>query len=73
MPSATAGVIESVKMLKDQPTRREVLAGMAAVSLFPSSLKSESSGSSLCFMSAVEMAYAFEQATGFGKKRPAIA
>jgi amidase len=43
-------------MHKDQLTRREVLAGMAAVSLLPSSLKSESSSSSLCFMSAVEMA-----------------
>ena len=42
-------------MQKDQLTRREVLAGMAAVSLLPS-LKSEASGSSLCFMSAVEMA-----------------
>src|SRR6185369_10061919 len=51
-----AGVIESLEMLKDQLTRREVLAGMAAASLLPSPLKSESPGSSLCFMSAVEMA-----------------
>jgi len=52
----STGMIESLKMLKDQLTRREVLAGMAAASLFPPPLKSESSGSSLCFMSAVEMA-----------------
>jgi amidase len=43
-------------MLKDQLTRREVLAGMAAASLFPASLQSESAASPLCFMSAVEMA-----------------
>jgi amidase len=44
-------------MLADKPTRREVLTGIAAASLFPaSSLKSESSASSLCFTSAVEMA-----------------
>jgi amidase len=43
-------------MLKDQLTRREVLAGMAAASLFPASLQSESAASPLCFMSGVEMA-----------------
>jgi amidase len=46
-------------MITDQLNRREVLAGMAAASLFPGSLESGSSASSessLCFMSAVEMA-----------------
>jgi hypothetical protein len=54
--SARAAMIESLEMLKNQLNRREVLAGLAAASLFPSPLKSESPGSSLCFMSAVEMA-----------------
>jgi amidase len=43
-------------MIKDQLTRREVLAGIAAASLFPAPLQSESAASPLCFMSAVEMA-----------------
>ena len=44
-------------MLPDKPTRREVLTGIAAASLFPaSSLQADSAASSLCFTSAVEMA-----------------
>jgi len=43
-------------MIKDQLTRREVLAGIAAASLLPAPLQSESAASPLCFMSAVEMA-----------------
>lgn len=43
-------------MLKDHVTRLEVLAEMAAASLFTAPLRSESTASSLCFMSAVEMA-----------------
>src|SRR5215813_2009170 len=53
--SIRAGVIESLKMLKDQLTRREVLAGMAAASLLPVRLQSETHDSALCFMRAVEM------------------
>src|SRR6476646_1888548 len=50
-------MIESLEMLKNQLNRREVLAGMAAAaSLLASPLKSESQASSLCFMSAVEIA-----------------
>src|SRR5215475_1123886 len=54
--SVRAGVVESLKMLKDQLTRREVLAGMAVASLLPARLQSETHDSALCFMSAVEMA-----------------
>ncbi|MDP9050301.1 MAG: amidase [Acidobacteriota bacterium] len=44
-------------MISEKPTRREVLTGIAAVSLFPgNSLKAESAASPLCFTSAVEMA-----------------
>jgi amidase len=44
-------------MITDKPTRREVLTGIAAASLFrSSSLKAESESSPLCFASAVEMA-----------------
>jgi amidase len=43
-------------MIKDQLTRREVLAGMAAASLFTAPLQAESAASPVCFMSAVEMA-----------------
>jgi amidase len=44
-------------MIPDKPTRREVLTGIAAASLFPgSSLKADSAASPLCFTSAVEMA-----------------
>ena len=44
-------------MIPDKPTRREVLTGIAAASLFPvASLKAESVASPLCFTSAVEMA-----------------
>src|SRR3984893_832454 len=49
-------MIKLLKMSKDQLTRREVLAGMAAASLFTDPLQSESVASPLCFMSAVEMA-----------------
>ena len=44
-------------MATDKPTRREVLMGMAATSLFPAaSLEAEPAASPLCFTSAVEMA-----------------
>jgi amidase len=44
-------------MITDKPTRREVLTGIAAASLFRnSSLEAESASSPLCFTSAVEMA-----------------
>ena len=49
-------MIELLQMIKDQLTRREVLVGMAAASLFTAPLQCESAASSLCFMSAVEMA-----------------
>jgi amidase len=44
-------------MMTDNPTRREVLMGIAAASLLPaSSTEGQPSASSLCFTSAVEMA-----------------
>src|ERR1017187_1763090 len=43
-------------MTIEQPTRREVLKGMAAASLTPAKMQSETSSSALCFTSAVEMA-----------------
>src|ERR1700678_2368134 len=44
-------------MISDKPTRREVLTGIAAASLFPgSSLKADAVASPLCFTSAIEMA-----------------
>ena len=43
-------------MRPEQPTRREVLAGIAAASLIPSQLHSETAAPALCFTSAVEMA-----------------
>jgi amidase len=44
-------------MIADKPTRREVLTGIAAASLFPvASLTAQSPASPLCFTSAVEMA-----------------
>src|SRR5580693_509697 len=44
-------------MIADKPTRREVLTGITAASLFPAaSLRAESPASPLCFTSAVEMA-----------------
>jgi len=43
-------------MIPDEPTRREVLTGIAAASLFSvASLEAESAASPLCFTSAVEM------------------
>jgi amidase len=41
---------------EDQPTRRDVLLGIAAASVFPSVLAAQAAASSLCFTSAVEMA-----------------
>src|SRR5580700_8105284 len=38
------------------PTRREVLLGTAAAFLMPSTLKADASDSSICFLSAIEMA-----------------
>ena len=43
-------------MTMEQPTRREILKGMAAASLIPAKLQAETSASPLCFTSAVEMA-----------------
>jgi len=43
-------------MNNDHPTRRQILLGMAAAPIFQQSLQAQSSDSSLCFMSAVEMA-----------------
>jgi len=44
-------------MITNKPTRREVLLGVAATSLFPiASLEAEPAASPLCFISAVEMA-----------------
>ncbi len=43
-------------MTEDHPTRREALQGLAAASLLTGALEAQASASSLCFMSAVEMA-----------------
>src|ERR1700722_9345988 len=43
-------------MAEDQPTRREALLAMAAAPLLEGTLEAESAGSSVCFMSTVEMA-----------------
>src|SRR5277367_3145641 len=43
-------------MIKDNLTRREVLVGMAAASLYAAPLQAEAGTSPLCFMSAAEMA-----------------
>src|SRR5262245_21933548 len=43
-------------MSDHHPTRREILMGMAGMPLFQPTLQSQSTGSSVCFMSAVEMA-----------------
>ena len=43
-------------MTDDQPTRRDVLKGVAAASLLPVATSAEPAASDLCFTSAVEMA-----------------
>jgi amidase len=43
-------------MTDDQPTRRDVLKGVAAASLLPAATHTEPAASDLCFTSAVEMA-----------------
>jgi amidase len=43
-------------MTENQPSRREILKGMAATSLFTASLNAEPAAAPLCFTSAVEMA-----------------
>ena len=43
-------------MSENQPTRREVLPGTAAALLLKSTLEGEAADSSICFMSAIEMA-----------------
>ena len=43
-------------MNENQPTRREVLLGTAAALLLKGTLEGEAADSSICFMSAVEMA-----------------
>src|SRR6266481_97913 len=42
--------------MSDNPTRREVLLGMAAVPLLEGALEAQATASSVCFMSTVEMA-----------------
>src|SRR5580765_5628689 len=43
-------------MSEELPTRRDVLLGMAALPLFPGTLQAQPDASSVCFMSAIEMA-----------------
>src|SRR6202453_2199896 len=43
-------------MSDDHPTRRQALSGLAAASLVTSALKGQAAASSVCFMSAIEMA-----------------
>src|SRR6202158_981016 len=43
-------------MSENQPTRREVLLGTAAALLFKGGLEGEATDSSICFLSAIEMA-----------------
>jgi amidase len=43
-------------MSSPYPTRREVLLGMAGVPFLPPGLQAQPSDSSICFMSAIEMA-----------------
>jgi amidase len=43
-------------MSENQPTRREVLLGTAAALLIKGGLEGEATGSSVCFLSAIEMA-----------------
>jgi len=43
-------------MKKDTPTRREALQGLATAALCAGALEAQAAGSSLCFLSAVEMA-----------------
>ena len=43
-------------MSEDLPTRREVLLGMAALPLLTGTLQAQATASSICFMSAIEMA-----------------
>ena len=43
-------------MSENLPTRREILAGLAAAPLLETTLEAQASSNSLCFMSAVEMA-----------------
>src|SRR4051812_8250889 len=49
-------MIDSREMTDNQPNRREVLLGMAAVPLLVGVLEPQTNTSSICFMSAVEMA-----------------
>ena len=42
--------------MEDNLTRRDILLGMAAIPLVGSSLEAQTAASSVCFMSAVEMA-----------------
>src|SRR5438309_2503353 len=43
-------------MSENDPSRREVLLGMAGMLLLDGTLGAESSASSMCFLSAIEMA-----------------
>src|SRR5678809_972697 len=49
-------MIDSRKMTNNQPNRREMLLGMAAAPLLLGTPESQTDPSSICFMSAVEMA-----------------
>jgi amidase len=54
--NATSGHDKLTAMTDNHSTRREFLMGMAAVPLIHNSLEAQAAGSSLCFMSTVEMA-----------------
>jgi len=49
-------MIDSRKMTNNQPNRREMLLGMAAAPLLLGTPESQTDPSSICFMSAIEMA-----------------
>src|SRR6201987_1977958 len=55
IPEPTRGTESEMKSDND-PTRREVLLGMAGILLLESTLGAQSSSPSVCFMSAIEMA-----------------
>src|SRR6202158_2990530 len=60
-PAKNAGALTSSRdrvppMSENNPTRREVLLGMAAVLLLGDALEAQATASSVCFMSTIEMA-----------------
>jgi amidase len=48
--------VRLTRMIEDHPTRREALLGLAATPLVAGTLEAQAADSSICFMSAVEMA-----------------